>query len=320
MYVRALRTASLKDAAKIRLLSAPLLTLALACSSTGVRVRVMRPAEIDLSGRSILAMERVSGPSAAEYQAEIRSAISASDYLTLVEPLDPSTAQVELRATVIEHGYRETLERQTSTCTHRNGSKVTKYKCTNYNRKGRVMARLGVDLIDLGTSEVVTSKSFGCSKRRSTWSRRGTPSSIDSATLKRRCVVQLVRKLIRTISPWKDTLILPFEESKELPRLKKGILWARADRWDKALAEFEKAAAEAEAQSSPEAKAKAHLDLGLALAVVHRFEAGLRELEIARSLHTHARYKRALTKVREMKRDFDRVAEPSSLGQADPSP
>lgn len=305
-----------------------------ACASSGVRVAVLRPAEVSLNGRTNVAVGPIQGTAGVEYAQAIKTALGSSEYLTLIDmdstgiarqqqdmvASDASDGQgprygrlkaaaVLVKGRVLEHRYTEQVQRRENTCMRTEGKKLVKYKCINYTRVGQARARVAFDLIDLETSQNLRPKRIQCDQGARESATDAQPAPIDAGMLLQRCVERVSGEFMKAISPWRDYVTLPFRTSGDLPQLESGLQLAKAGQWAQALSFFEQAIAEGESRTDVpvDARAAALLNAGLAHAILHDFETAKKQIRSAHAMTGDDDLLEALTQVERMHRDHEKV-------------
>jgi len=83
-----------------------------------------------------------------------------------------------------------------------------------------------------------------------------------------------VTKIVKAITPWSETVNLPFVKVKKIPKLEQGINHARMGHMDKAIALFREACKEAELnpELSPKDISETYWNLGLVLEFTDQFD------------------------------------------------
>jgi tetratricopeptide (TPR) repeat protein len=158
--------------------------------------------------------------------------------------------------------YDENIVYRDETC----GDKKNKYPCRRYTRNGTYRTSGSIDVIDVATGQIIKSKVQGNQCEDSTQAIDGTPVEIDRNALASKCLTQNLVVFTKAISPWTETVQVPFKTDKDMPELETGVNKVRLGDLKAATEVFLSAAKSAEMNPAikPNVIAKAYWNLGLA--------------------------------------------------------
>jgi tetratricopeptide (TPR) repeat protein len=299
------------------------------CSTVGVKVPVMRPAEINLKGKNELVVGRMSGRKADKMNAYVKQKAVDSGYFKVIDRkhLDRVMAELKLSTSdlvdtdsrkklgklmtgsvlimgnILDYNYTEDMSREVRECTKKVKKKVYKYRCTRYYRKGTAVVRASFDIVDIETGETLRSKALEGKRSYATSATNEQPAGIDSNLLLDTCMKIVATDLIRAIAPWKDIVTAKFKKDGDLPMMETGIIYAQAGLWDDALSQFKSAVemADTNPDISPKVAALAHWNLGLAYEYTAQFDDAEASVKKAFALSSNADYLRELKNIEKRK-------------------
>jgi Curli production assembly/transport component CsgG/Tetratricopeptide repeat len=307
------------------------------CSTVGVKVPVMRPAEINLKGKKELVVGQISGREAKKMSAYVKQKAVDSGYFKVIDRkhLDKVMAELKLSTSdladtsnrkelgklmtgsvlimgnMLDYKYTEDMTRETNECTKTVKKKVYKYKCTSYYRKGNAVVRASFDVVDIETGETLRSKALESKRTDSTSATNETPAKIDRNLLLDTCMQEVATKLMRAIAPWKEMVTANFKKDGDLPMMETGISYAQAGLWDDALVQFESATemADTNPDISPNVAAVAYWNLGLACEYTGQFDEAESCIKKAFALSSDDDYLKELKNIETLKSDKKKLRE-----------
>ena len=307
------------------------------CSTVGVKVPVMRPAEINLKGKNELVVGQISGRMADKMSAYVKQKAVDSAYFKVIDRkhLDRVMAELKLSTSdlvdnnsrkklgklmtgsvlimgnILDYNYMENLSREIRECTKTVKKKVYKYKCTQYYRKGTAVVRASFDIVDIETGETLRSKALESRRNASTSATNEQPARIDSNLLLDTCMKEVATNLIRAIAPWKDVVTANFKKDGDLPMMEVGIGYAQAGLWDDALLQFKSAVemTDTNPDISPKVAALAYWNLGLTYEYTAQFEDAETCIKKAFALSSDADYLRELKNIEKLKSEKKKLRE-----------
>ena len=279
----------------ITLVSIFLVSILAGCGTVLVPMQVTHPAEINMSSYKQVAISDVQGNLGGAFAGGLKENLVESGRFQVVDRQRLDQIMRELRlsnsdladsssakklgkllpaaALVTGHtdgNYKEKVVYQDQTC----GSKDKKYACRRYIRNGTYRTSGSIDVIDVATGQIIKSKVQGNTCEESTQAIDGTPEGIDQDALASRCLTQNLVVFTKAISPWTQTVQVPFKTDKKMPELEAGVTKARLGDLKAAADTFLSAANNAamNAAIKPEVIAKAYWNLGLAYQYSDEFD------------------------------------------------
>jgi tetratricopeptide (TPR) repeat protein len=325
------------------LISAPLLILFFAllflfgCSTVGVKVPVLRPAEINLKGKKELVIGEISGRHADKMGAYVKQKAVDSGYFKVIDRkhLDDVMAELKLSTSdlvdgdsrrklgklmtgsvlitgnILDYNYREERTRKTHECTKIVNNKAYKYKCTSHYRKGTAVVRASFDVIDIETGETLRSKALESIRHKSTSATDKQPPKIDRNLLLDICMQKIASKLIRSIAPWEEIVTANFKKDGDLPMMEVGIGYAQAGLWEDALLQFKSAVqvADTNPKISPKVAAMAHWNLGLAYEYTGKFDEAETSIKKAFAISSDSDYLQELKNIERLRSEQEKLKE-----------
>lgn len=250
------------------------LTLGLcSCSTVHVPIPVLRAAEINLRGRSMIAVEAgLANAATRQVVSRVRQRVGASPHVKLVER--STRAAVMVLAKVERADVAETMERQRRKCTkYDRNNKPYPSECVWSTRRVKVDVAATFDIIDLETTQNLRPKHLPCKEAREGTAVDEEPDAIDGRELIDQCLESIATTLAKALVPWEELVEVPFKDDGDLPMLAKGIELARNRDLKGAIRLFGEAITKAESEPSIAAptRAKAYANLGAALAYSNEF-------------------------------------------------
>ena len=318
------------------------LVLLAGCSTVTVRVPVMRPAEVNLRGKSELVIGELGGPAAATIAGLLKESIVNSGRFKLVsrehmEPIlqelqlgvsdlaDPEsrrklgklmTGSILLTGTVTRSDYDEETTASKDTCTRSEKGQQIEYDCVQRQRLGRAEVAVSFDVVDIETGENLKPKQLSCKRHESTRATDATPAPIDGSALLEVCQREVVGELMKAIAPWQDHVNAPFLRDGDLPGLEVGIHFATQGLWDDAIAKFKESLelASTRADLAVDTIAKAHWDLGLAYEYTFRFDEAIEQVKKAYAMTQNPDFLQEVSAIERLRDEQRRLQEQTGGG------
>ena len=321
---------------------ATLLLATTACSTVHVRVPIMRPAEINLRGKSELVIGAIDGPASSEINSMLKDSIVSSGRFKLVDRqhLDKvmqelSLSQSDLASTdsrrklgklmtgsimLVGRVERDDYDEQTSvnkeTCSKQVNKKSVQYPCTRRTRAGNANFAVGFDVIDIETGENLKPKRLSCKRSDSKSAVAGPPAAIDGRSLLDSCHREAVTSFMKAIAPWQDFVNAPFLKDGDVPPLEQGINYAQRGEWTDAIEKFRSAVEFVGSKPGLEADiiAKAHWDLGLAYEYTFRFPEAIEEIKKAYDMTSNTQFLAEIDNVKRLQQEQEKLKEQTGEG------
>ncbi len=325
----------------VRVLGAVLLATQVVACATTISVPRMKPAEINLSAYSRIAVANVRGQGGNEMSGELTAALFATKRFEVLDrknmgaiikeqDLGASGAISEESAAAIgqligsaalvlgdvtEYSYNETNDHENTTCSdsYQDHAGKTKYKnvpCVKYTRAAKAVVSATFNVVDTTSGKILATKSVTANRHRSVTKRDDHPPAINARSQwLRECRAELIGKFMKVIAPYKINVQVKLLDDGDLPSLEAGNNFAKIGNWNKAIELYRKAlgAAKTNPDIGPGDKAKAHYNLGVGLGYSGQYDAGIAELETAYSLEPDNNTMSEISKIRDFKADDARL-------------
>lgn len=265
------------------------------CGTVRIPMQVTHPAEINMAPYKQVAISDIKGNLGQSFAGGLKEGLVESGRFQVVDRqrLDQIMRELRLSSSDLadtskakkmgkllpaaaliagqtDGNYKESVVYQDETC----GSKDNKYPCRRYIRNGTYRTSGSIDVIDVATGQIIKSKVQSNTCEGSTQAIDGTPVEIDRDALASKCLNQNLTVFTKAISPWTETVQVPFKTDKKMPELEAGVTKARLGDLKAAADTFLSAANNAamNADIKPEAIAKAYWNLGLAYQYTNEFD------------------------------------------------
>jgi len=276
------------------------------CSSTGVKVPVILPGNIDLTRYDSLIVGNFTENVGQDFSDELAERLVKSGYLKVMRPGNNTPSNI---IAAIQGRAREEIKKDQ---TYEKASKL-------YIRKIAVTISGSVEVIDKTNGQILYKQSFNetCpsqDSRMDNW-----PPDIDPNPLRRTCMKRSVQIVHDAISPHIVFRTVPFEECEDMPKLKKGIKLASLGNLGKASQIFSSAISEVKDKPNinPECLKVANWNLGLA----HTYNGKFAEAEdifqklyleseqnlTTDMLNTPNKYKAEIENVRKLREEYNKL-------------
>lgn len=318
-------------------LAMALAVVMVSCSTVKVRVPVMRPAEINLRGKTELVIGSIYGPDHYELTNILKDAISSSGRFKLVDRqnLDKVMAELQLSQSDLADGesrkklgklmtgsimlignveqsdYQETVDTKKDTCTKTEDKKTVKYPCTKITRRGTAKVVTNFDVIDVETGENLKPKRLTCQKNAVRRETDGNPPRIDGDSMVDQCRREVVAEFMKAIAPWHDYVDAPFLKDGDIPMLEMGINYAQRGEWDEAIKKFREAVELTNKQPglAADVVAKGHWNLGLSYQYTFQFEKAREEVKRAFDMTGNKDFLRELDNIKRLEAEQAKLQE-----------
>ena len=310
------------------------LVLFLACGTSSVYLTVTRPAEINLSGFSKIAVGDIVNEEgqAGAHASNITDALTAALFTSgAYEVLD----RENLGALLSEHALGESGLIDESTAAQIGqfigsaalvfgriqadsySEELTKddpYKDKEgkshqtHVRRGVYRLAVNMKMIDVQTARILAIKNLSASRRATTRADKKDPSKIDPDPLLASCIEDITGQFMRMIAPYEEQVRAAFLTDKQLPETDRAVSLFRIGEWEDGIAILEQATKRTGLPS--EIQAKTFYNLGLAKIYVGEFDAAVEQLKTALSLDpTSRRIQQAILQAKEEKANAEKLKE-----------
>jgi tetratricopeptide (TPR) repeat protein len=271
-----------------RLATLLVFALFLGCATTSLKVPVTKPAKVNLSGISKIAIGDIRGPSSADVSDELTSKLFQSGRFTVLDRqhlnsllkehdlqysnLVDKNSTVKLGklmgsaalifGRVSQHNYKE----ETSSYDGKD-SKGNYYK--NYKRKGKATVALALQVTDLETGSIIAVRNIQKIATKTTSASNERAPNIDQGPLLANARHQAVDEFMKDIAPYTVYEKVKLLTDDSIPELANGVEMAKVGSWADAIEIFESAS-----ESFPN-NAKPLYNLGVALELTDEFDRAL---------------------------------------------
>jgi curli biogenesis system outer membrane secretion channel CsgG len=301
--------------APLRTAAVSLAALACACGGhRGVRVPMLRPAEVNLAAYQTLAVTQLAGDRGNEIASLIEEKLMETGRFQIVDRVHMNQVMTEQRLSasdLAQSGNAVKLGQIVTAGALISGSVEERYReipksnrwkdskgveHTDHWVEGEAIAHAALKLIDVTTGRLILARNFDAKKD----SARGAGSQMagilagallgggdqqshpapDRNALLREAREQVVADFAKAVAPRKEMIEVAFAEDGKLPQLQAGIGWAQRGEWKKAQDTFNEAirAAENDPRIDSKTLAKAYLNTGLAHVFAGDYEGGIKLL------------------------------------------
>ena len=312
------------------------------CATVRVPISVTYPAEINMNAYKTIAVSTIEGPIGSEVSDGIKESLVEGNRFKVIDPAYMNQILDQLRMTgndlfdqnnrvklgkllpaaalIVGHTKAETKQQNyyaAATC-HRDyqcGNKTcsTAYPCTQYWCVTTVNAYAGLEVIDVSTGSLLSSKQIPYSKSvESGRSTTGQPACPDTSPLLGNAVSYIVSTFMHSIQPWTEIVQVPFMKDGDIPELKIGIEYAQAGQMDEAVKKFEEAVQNAKTNPKLDASdvARAYWDLGLAYEYSDQFDKAIDAFKSAfNSDPSNEQYLQEENRVKARQREYQKLQE-----------
>ncbi|MBI5528385.1 MAG: tetratricopeptide repeat protein [Deltaproteobacteria bacterium] len=311
------------------------------CRTVALHVPVLRPAEINMAKYKQVAVAEIGGNNGRAMADKLNEALVESGRFSVVDRqnldriikeqglsasdlTDPNTAaklgKVMAASAMIfgtgEKDYKETMKKESGTCTKYEGKKATKYACTTYTRIGSIKVKGTLKVVDVETGQILKTKTLPCEKNVATSKTDGDPDRIDPEPIQEACVGMIVSMFMKAIAPYKEIVEAKFVKDGDMPSMEQGINQAKLGDWTNAVETF-KAAVDSGAKNpktSQSTLAKGWWNLGLALEYSGQFDEALKALKKAYELNPDDECLNEVKNVEKRKAEQKKLQEQEATG------
>jgi len=273
------------------------------CATTSLKVPVTKPAKVNLSGISKIAIGEIRGPHSSDVTDELTSKLFQSGRFTILDRqhLDNLLREHDLQYSnlvdknstvklgklmgsaalifgrVSQHDYKEETSSYDGT-----DSKGNYYKV--YKRKGIATVALTLQVTDLETGSIIAVRNIKKTATQSTSAENERAPSIDQGPLLEKARSQAIDEFMKDIAPYTVYEKVKLLTDDNVPELANGVEMAKVGSWADAIIVFESAA-----ESYPNS-AKSLYNLGVALELTDQFDRALECFDKAYKLEANKLY------------------------------
>ena len=295
------------------LLAAIMMAWAAGCATTTVQTAVLHPAEIDEAiGRSV-GLGPISGRGAYEIESEIRARLEASEYVKLAAV--PGEADIRIGGEVTEYYFDENITEWLDYCDGGRspgfaspGDGDDESLCIRYDKTAAAGLKGRFAIVSSNGRELSV-KDVSCHDQDRKISYNEPPYGLSGVEMLTRCTQSAAADVVKAVSPWVERVSLAFYKDRDIPQLEQGTELVRQNRWEEAVAMFEKGVewAEFDPKRKPKERAQAHYNLGLAYMYTDRFDQAAEQFKKSYSLTGDDEYAKPLADVERRKAEKARL-------------
>ncbi|MEW5725740.1 MAG: hypothetical protein AB1896_21700, partial [Thermodesulfobacteriota bacterium] len=209
------------------------------CARTLLTATVLRPAEMDLTGKARVAVGEFKGRGGREVAAHLAEVLRANALVDLVEGPPEGVpaggpAVLVLQGEVLEYDLVWREQDWMDICESRFPLVFglrQEYVCMVYERSAEARVRVSLEVLDRAAEKVLFTKEAAGEARQEVRSVNNPPRPIDGERLLAGCTRRVALEAVRAVSPWPDTVEVALYRDGALPGLAEGIGHARAGRW-----------------------------------------------------------------------------------------
>jgi len=311
------------------LLAAVPLAFCACATAAPIRVPVLRPAEIDMTPYTSVAVAELRGKADRVLTQSLEEALVATNQFQVVDGQRTASALRELKLSFADLGnperaaklgkvlgrsaliygdadesYREETSEEHIKA-EKEGPPTTVHKLF-----GELTVRATFRILDLSTGHFVVARTY--EERRSDTTRGidRRPDPIDRRALASSARAAVVEHFLRAVVPYQEFVTADFRKDGDLPQLEAGIGFAERGEWKKAQESFGAAAAQVEKSPDPDRKklATAYWDLGLSYEYAGDYDKATQTLRTAYDRTQDKAMLRELDRIQQMRDDSHRVA------------
>jgi len=314
------------------LLCLSLLLISTGCGTVHVPMKVLHPAEINMTAYQQVAITDISGHLGKDLSAIVKNKLVEANRFKLVDrnrlnqilsELNLSQSDLAdeknrvklgklLSASALIAGYAkgdytEKVDTYVATC-YKN---KVEYSCKKHTRNGKYMVTGSIDVIDVQTGQILKSKLIKSSEGKSKTATDQWPSSIDRGRLKDKALNKAASEFVKAVTPWVETVKAPFATDGKIPDLQVGINSAKLGEMDEAVRIFADAARAAEGNPEIKAKsiAKAYWNMGLVYEYTWKFDDAIESFKKAYKINPASSYLTEIENVKVLKVERSKLAE-----------
>ncbi len=296
------------------------------CGTTSLLIPVTRPAEINLSKFKKIAIGEITGQASDDVTDELTTALFESNLFEVLDRtnLDKILREHNLSASglvdektaaefgqligaaamvfgrVADYKYDEKVTKGDPWTDK--GGKYHQY----YYRKGESKVTVNFKIIDLTTGKLLVSKSITQGGVIETSADNQQPEAIDRDNLLAFARKLVVKDFMKKIAPYQEIVRMYLKSDSDLPELEKGISFAKAGQWDRAIENFKLAT---EKYPGNENLHKAYYDLGVAYMYNQMFKESIDALNKAYELKADEDYLTEIQNCKNMESEYKKLQE-----------
>jgi len=298
------------------------LSLLIGCGSTSMLVPVTRPAEINLKGYNKIAVGTITGRAGQDLADDLLNALVNSGRFEVLDRQHLNDllreqdltragyadsvhggkvgglvgAAVMVAGRVTIYKYEEKMKRDPSV--DKNG-----HKHVSNTRYGTATISSNLQLTNIATGRVITSKRFDRTAEAKTYGHDREPDRIDPDGLLASAREIVASDFMKKIAPYREMVRVSLLKDSDIPEFEEGIGLAERGEWERAAEVFKSVTV------THPGSDKAFYNFGVALEYAYLFPEALEALQKAYRLNADDDYQKEMSNVRRMESEQKRLEE-----------
>jgi len=188
-----------------------------------IHVTTQQSKQLNDLEKGALAVELLTGRDLGVNSTESKTETKLMTTVHYVDEANPDCMSDKLIATAMIKGYykgtlTQNVQKEKSTCKDKNKNE---YVCYEYTRKAILSTSGNIDVIDAESGGVIRSQTLENQCKNSTHRTDAIPASINENDLSQKCIRRDVARFVRTVTPWTETVMVPYKKDGDLPQLEK---------------------------------------------------------------------------------------------------
>jgi hypothetical protein len=306
-------------------------------STTKIPITVTHPAEINMSAYKQIAIGEFSGAKGQELADELKENLVNDPSFKVVDRsqlnqilgelqlsqsdlADSASSRAKLGkllgATVlltgknIEVNYSDKTTYENRTCTRIISQKKSEeYPCKQYTRVCGADNSGSIDVVDVQSGQIIKSRRLKGGYSLQTSAVDAIPACEERGDVERKALSSEISVFLKTIKPWRETVLAAFAKDSAIPSLEEGIKTAQMGDMKEAAKVFQMAAKSAETTAAikPASIAKAYWNLGLALEYSGDYDQSLAALKKAYMIKSVPEYLAEQANVQRLRKEANEL-------------
>jgi hypothetical protein len=307
-----------------------------ACGTVAVRVPVMRPAEVNMTGYQTVAVGEMTGTGYRPMGDTLEEALVSSNRFTVVDREHISSVMRELKLSstdLADPGSAARLGKVVTAgalifgdvqSTYREEPDESRYKDDKgkphaiYSLRGEAYVRATFKIVDVSTGRLIVAKTY--EERRDDTNRATDkrPQAIDRLSLENATRRAVVDRFMKSIVPHQEFMYANFQKDSDIPQLEGGIGWAERGDWKKAQDAFNSAAQDAEKNVKLKAGqvSKCYWNLGLSYEYAGDYDKAEAMVNKAYALSNQKEMLAEIDNIHRLQADSRKLAEQTAAPEA----
>lgn len=294
--------------------------ICVSCATTSMNVPVRKPARINLAGINKIAIGEFTGPSSADFTDELTTQLLQSQRYEVLDrqhlkqifdelglhtsgAIDAQSAvqlgeMIGSSALIFGRVSRYNYDENVSYYDWKDNKGVGH---RSYTRKGVAEVGVTMQITDLRTGRLITSRNLQNTVNKETRNTDEAPAAInkDDALVEARNNV--LSEFMHDIAPYTVYQRISFVSDKKVPELAQGIAMIKAGNWNDGISYFQQAVTNTPTNS------KTFYDLGLAYSYTQEFDKAIKNLKKAYAMEPKKMYLLEMTRCKQLKADSEKL-------------